>query len=332
LSKLQVSSATVRFGGTVALDACSLTVDAGELVVVLGPSGSGKSTLLRAIAGLTPLTDGRVQLGDRDITGLPPSQRDVSMVFQGYALFPHLDVAANIGFGLRARKTPNDRITDAVTEIAQALGIIDLLHRRPHQLSGGERQRVALARALVREPAIALLDEPLASLDAPLRVSARSQIARLQRSRGTTMLHVTHDQNEAMALGDRVAIMRDGKVVQVGTPTEIYQAPADTFVAGFVGNPAMNLIPGEAWNSGDGVIGVRPEDVIITGDDPEARSAKVIRIERLGDHDLVALQIQGREAELLARVAAGSTLTPDARVAVKARRTTKFDQQGNRIP
>jgi len=322
MSRLHVSDATVRFGATVALDACSISVEPGELLVVLGPSGCGKSTLLRAIAGLAPLDTGRVTIDDREVTSLPPAARDVSMVFQGYALFPHLDVERNIGFGLRARKVADAEIASSVAEIASALGIDDLLTRRPHQLSGGERQRVALARALVRAPALALLDEPLASLDAPLRVAARSEIARLQRMRGTTMLHVTHDQAEAMALGDRIAIMRGGRVVQIGTPTEIYEHPASTFVASFVGNPPMNLLP-----EGADTLGIRPEDVRLGA---EGAAARIERIERMGDHTLLAVRIDDGNT-ILARAARDVSLSVGDLTHVRWDRALRFDANGEAL-
>lgn len=319
MSRLDVHDLTVRYGTTTALDGCTLSIEPGELVVVLGPSGCGKSTLLRAIAGLVPLASGAVRIDERDVTALPPAERDVAMVFQGYALFPHLDVASNIAFGLRARKRPDDEVRAAVREIAEVLGIVDLMNRRPHELSGGERQRVALARALVRAPRLALLDEPLANLDAPLRVSARGEIARLQRLRGTTMIHVTHDQAEAMALGDRIVIMRDGRVVQTGTPTEVYDHPSDRFVATFVGSPPMNILPTDS-----GAIGVRPEHVVLGA---TGTSARVDRVEHMGDHSLVAVTL-GDGSAMIARAGRDVALEGGDPTLVSWERSIRFDASG----
>lgn len=319
MSRLELRDLIVRFGKHTALDGCSLSIEPGELVVILGPSGCGKSTLLRSIAGLVALDAGSITIDDADVTSLPPADRDVAMVFQGYALFPHLDVARNIAFGMRARKVPEAESAKAVLEIAAALGIADLLSRRPHQLSGGERQRVALARALVRSPKLALLDEPLASLDAPLRISARAEIARLQRERGTTMIHVTHDQAEAMALGDRIVIMRDGKVVQIGAPNDIYDEPTDRFVASFVGNPPMNIVP-----RGSESIGVRPEHVILGS---EGQSATVARVEHMGDHALVSVHLEDSTL-IVSRQPRETRLQPGDRTNAAWSRTTQFDSEG----
>ena len=222
-----------------------LTVGRGELLVVLGPSGAGKSTLLRVVAGLQPATAGRVVIAGRDVTRLRPGRRNVSMVFQSYALFPHLTVAENIAFGLIVRDTPTAVARERARQAAEAVGCGHLLDRRPGQLSGGERQRVALARALVREPDVFLLDEPLSNLDLELRVETRAELKALHERVGATMVHVTHDQTEAMVLGDRIAVLREGRIEQVGTPDEIWRRPATTFVARFVGSPAMNLLPAD---------------------------------------------------------------------------------------
>jgi multiple sugar transport system ATP-binding protein len=228
-----------------ALDALDLDLEDGQLVVVVGPSGSGKSTLLRSIAGLEPIDAGTVRIGGRDVTGLPAGDRKVAMVFQDSALYPHLDVEANISFGLRARGSPRTEAAARVREAAAQLSIETLLRRRPGELSGGERQRVALARAIVREPAVFLLDEPLASLDAELRAQAREEIRSVQRRLGTAMAYVTHDHVEAMSLGDRVAVLRAGKVVQVDAPTTVYDRPASPFVARMFGSPPMNVLPAD---------------------------------------------------------------------------------------
>ena len=243
MASVLLAGISKRYGAVVALEHLDLEIRDGELMVVLGPSGSGKTTLLRLVAGLEGVTDGSIHVAGRDVTGVPPGKRNLSMVFQGYALFPHLDVAANIGFGLVARHVPPGRVRELVGEAASTVGCTELLDRYPDELSGGERQRVALARAIVREPDAFLLDEPLSNLDAQLRVQMRSEIRLLQRRTGSTMLYVTHDQQEGLLLGDRVAVLREGRLEQVGTPDEIYRAPENRFVARFVGSPPMNILP-----------------------------------------------------------------------------------------
>ena len=228
-------------GFTAARDV-SLDIADGELLVLVGPSGSGKSTLLRTIAGLEPVTSGRILIGDRDVTALPPQARDVAMVFQSYALYPHMTVRENLGFGLTVRRRPQADIQQRVAAVADSLGLADLLDRKPGQLSGGQRQRVALGRAIVREPLAFLFDEPLSNLDARLRVETRAELARIHDRLGATMVYVTHDQVEAMTLGKRVAVMRDGRVQQVDEPSRLYDEPANLFVAAFIGSPAMNLL------------------------------------------------------------------------------------------
>jgi ABC-type sugar transport system ATPase subunit len=254
---LDVEGVSRRYGGVEALREISLAVGPGELVAVLGASGSGKSTLLRAIAGLEPPDAGRVLIDGADQARVEPSRRGVAMVFQSFALFPHLTVERNIAFGLRARSEDRAVIAARVRETAEALRLDGLLARRPGELSGGERQRVALARALAARPRVLLLDEPLSNLDAQLRVSTRGEIRRVQAQTGVTTLHVTHDQGEALALGHRVAVMRDGRVEQLGTPDEVWEHPASTWVARFVGTPPMNLL-----SNGDGITGFRAEDAV----------------------------------------------------------------------
>ena len=230
------------FGTTHVLHGIDLRVAEGEMIVVVGASGCGKSTLLRIVAGLEEPTAGRVRIGGRDVTALEPADRDVAMVFQNYALYPHMTVERNMAYGLRIRGLPKPEIARRVREAAELLGIGALLDRRPRQLSGGQRQRVAMGRAIVREPALFLFDEPLSNLDARLRVQMRAEIRRLQRRLGVTSLFVTHDQTEAMTLGDRLVVMHAGHAAQVATPMEIWARPADTYVAGFIGSPSMNLL------------------------------------------------------------------------------------------
>ncbi len=235
--------------GVRAVDGVSLTVGDGEFMVLVGPSGCGKSTLLRMIAGLEEVTEGSISIGGHDVTELAPRHRDIAMVFQNYALYPHMDVRRNLGYGLRVRKIPSAEIERRVTEVAKLLGLEKLLDRKPAALSGGQRQRVAMGRAIVREPAAFLMDEPLSNLDAKLRVGMRAELARLHERLRVTTIYVTHDQVEAMTLGQRVAVMRDGVIQQVDTPQALYGRPDNLFVAAFIGSPAMNLV--EATIAGD---------------------------------------------------------------------------------
>ncbi len=274
------------FGGVQAVDGVDLSTKEGEFLVLLGPSGCGKTTLLRMIAGLEKPTSGEVLIAGEVVNELPPRARKIAMVFQSYALYPHMTVFKNIAFPLKAQGMQKDAIRQRVEWAAGLFGIELLLHRKPRQLSGGERQRVALARALVREPAVFLLDEPLSNLDAKLRASARDELQQFQRRIGTTTIYVTHDQVEAMGLGDRIAVMQRGKVRQIGTPQEVYDEPADTFVAAFLGSPPMNLIEGK-----DCLVGFRPEHFLPREVMPSAGTVtlpfRVSRLEYLGADRLV---------------------------------------------
>jgi multiple sugar transport system ATP-binding protein len=238
--------------GTKAVCDFDLRVKDGEFVILVGPSGSGKSTALRMIAGLEEVSGGVIKIGDRVVNDVEPKDRDLAMVFQSYALYPHMSIEGNMGFALKMQGQEKARIAERVGGVASMLGVSDLLHRRPRQLSGGQRQRVALGRAIVREPAAFLMDEPLSNLDAKLRVEMRTYIGRLHQELGTTTVYVTHDQVEAMTMGDRVAVMRDGRIAQVDTPQTLYDSPANLFVAGFIGSPAMNLVRGRIENRDDG--------------------------------------------------------------------------------
>jgi multiple sugar transport system ATP-binding protein len=242
MAQIRLEGVTKRFGSVTAVDDVSLEIGDGEFLVLVGPSGCGKSTLLRMIAGLEDSSEGAIWIGDRDVTDLAPRSRDIAMVFQTYALYPHMTVRQNLGYGLRARKTPKPEIADRVTEVAKLLGLEDLLERRPAQLSGGQRQRVAMGRAIVRQPQAFLLDEPLSNLDAKLRVGMRASLAQLHQRLGVTTVYVTHDQTEAMTLGQRVAVMRNGRILQVDRPQQLYALPRNLFIAAFIGSPAMNLV------------------------------------------------------------------------------------------
>src|SRR5947199_432703 len=242
MAAIRLESAVKRCGAVAAVDGVSLEIEDGEFLVLVGPSGCGKSTLLRMMAGLEPVTEGEVWIGDRDVTDFAPRDRDIAMVFQSYALYPHMTVRQNLGYGLKARKTPKAEIAREVDAVAGLLGLSALLERRPAELSGGQRQRVAMGRAIVRKPQAFLMDEPLSNLDAKLRVGMRASLAQLHRRLGTTTVYVTHDQVEAMTLGQRVAVMRDGRIVQADEPQKLYQEPNDLFVAAFIGSPAMNLV------------------------------------------------------------------------------------------
>jgi multiple sugar transport system ATP-binding protein len=335
--------------GTAAVDGLDLEVADGGFTVLVGPSGSGKSTALRMVAGLEEATTGTIRIADRVVNDVAPKDRDVAMVFQSYALYPHMSVEDNLGFALRMRGVPT---ASRVGSVSRRLGIGDLLRRRPRQLSGGQRQRVALGRAIVREPAAFLMDEPLSNLDAKLRVEMRAYIAKLHQELGTTTLYVTHDQTEAMTMGDRVAVMRDGRLEQVDPPQALYDRPANLFVAAFIGSPAMNLLRGRleyahgrvhavlggqrlglpdelldarpvlaGWVDEEVVLGVRPEAVFLGGD----LLLEVVLVEALGSDLLVHLRVDavrmtvsdafdGEEAGLESRFTA--RLPPDTRVAV----------------
>ena len=231
-----------KFGEVVAVNDLNLKIDDGEFMVLVGPSGCGKTTSLRMIAGLEEITEGTLSIGDRVVNHVAPKDRDIAMVFQSYALYPHMTVRDNMAFGLKLRKTPKDEIERRVNEAAAMLSCENLLDRKPRELSGGQRQRVALGRAIVREPAVFLMDEPLSNLDAKLRVQTRAEIARLHQRLGTTTVYVTHDQVEAMTMGERIAVMSEARLQQVGSPQELYDHPDNRFVAGFIGSPSMNFL------------------------------------------------------------------------------------------
>ena len=307
MAHIELESVTKLFAGDVhAVDGIDLTIADGEFMVLVGPSGCGKSTLLRMIAGLEEPTAGTISIGDREVTDLAPRHRDVAMVFQSYALYPHMSVRQNLAYGLKVRRTPKAETERRVVEVAKLLGLEELLDRKPGHLSGGQRQRVAMGRAIVREPQAFLMDEPLSNLDAKLRVSMRASLSQLHARLGVTTVYVTHDQVEAMTLGHRVAVMRDGKILQVDAPQTLYREPRDLFVAAFIGSPAMNLVDGVI--EGDDVcfgqyrvrlaphrrppvgttrvvLGIRPEcfaDAAFVADSPASIEARVEVLEEVG--------------------------------------------------
>ncbi|MBI1967794.1 MAG: ABC transporter ATP-binding protein [Gemmatimonadetes bacterium] len=337
--------------GRPALQDFSLDVRDGEFVVLLGPSGCGKTTALRCIAGLEEPTAGEILIGEREVTHVPPAERDVAMVFQNYALYPHLTVHENIAFALEMRRVPKADCARRVTAMAARLGLAELLDRRPAQLSGGQRQRVALGRAIVRDPAVFLFDEPLSNLDAKLRLELRAELLALHRALGATMIYVTHDQVEAMTMGQRIAILHEGRLRQLGAPGEIYERPADVFVARFVGSPGMNILTGSGTGEGGRVmqcgslalpvadaagvfptqLGLRPEHVGVGAVGEGVGEALVEVVEPLGSETLVHLDAGGQA--LVARLPGMADVRVGDRVGVRVdtRRLHLFDAAGVRL-
>ena len=306
--------------GHAAARGLDLEIADGEFMVLVGPSGCGKSTALRMIAGLESPTSGRILIGDRDVTALGPQDRDIAMVFQTYALYPHMTVRENLGFGLRMRGSSHDLIDRRVVEAARALSLEPVLARKPAQLSGGQRQRVALGRAIVRQPKVFLFDEPLSNLDAKLRVETRAELARLHRRLGATVVYVTHDQEEAMTLGSRVAVMRDGLIQQIAAPMDLYRHPANRFVAEFVGSPAMNFLPGDTLpDGGPNILGVRPHDIALVAQGQGDRDGRVDVVEPRGSELLVYLRLgsRGDGPELRVVVPPETLVEPDRVVGVQ---------------
>jgi ABC-type sugar transport system ATPase subunit len=304
MASVAFDSVSKRFDSVEAVRELTLEAADGEFLVLVGPSGSGKTTALRMLAGLESITEGEIRIGERVINRVAPRERDIAMVFQDYALYPQMTVYDNLAFALRRRKAPKDEIDARVRRAAASIELEPLLDRKPRQLSGGQQQRVALGRALVRDPQVFLMDEPLSNLDAKLRVQTRGEIKKLQQEVGTTTVYVTHDQVEAMTMGDRIAVMNEGRLEQVGTPAELYEEPVNTFVAGFIGSPGMSFAPAErlGLEPADAVIGVRPEFARLWQDGMVGPfEGEVEYVEALGRETFVGvnglvLQVEGRAA------------------------------------
>ncbi|MGV1905887.1 sn-glycerol-3-phosphate import ATP-binding protein UgpC [Agrobacterium cavarae] len=348
MAQIVLNDVRKMYGNVEAIKGVSLQIADGELVVLVGPSGCGKSTLLRMIAGLESISGGEISIGNRVVNDLEPSERDIAMVFQNYALYPHMTVRQNLAYGLKNRNTPKDEIDRRIEQAAKALEIEQFLERKPRQLSGGQRQRVAMGRAIVREPAAYLFDEPLSNLDAKLRVQMRVEIKRLQRSLATTSVYVTHDQMEAMTLADRLVVLNAGRIEQVGTPIELYERPATTFVATFIGSPSMNLlaIPTSSGNwsmtqtaavpATAATLGIRPEDLHLIADAPQDKaftaSVKVAAVELVGAESYVH-GILADGSAIVFRVAGRSRIEMDdvVQIGAKAADLHFFDASGARI-
>jgi len=337
MSDLQIEGLKKSFGAISVLKGIDLSIRSGEFIVFVGPSGCGKSTLLRMIAGLEEITDGRISINGLVVNDVSPADRAIAMVFQSYALYPHMTVRDNMAFGMRMAKVPKREIAERVERAAERLQLTQLLDRLPKQLSGGQRQRVAIGRAITRDPKVFLFDEPLSNLDAALRVATRIEIARLKQSMpGTTMIYVTHDQVEAMTLADRIVVMRAGEIEQVGTPLELYHKPANRFVAGFIGSPAMNFLPARLrgdgaieTSSGDAIrlprtpsadeglmLGVRPEDLSLSSGAAVMRG-KASLVENLGELAIIYVDV-GAPEPVIVKLPGDCTLRPGDAVSLTA--------------
>jgi multiple sugar transport system ATP-binding protein len=334
---LELRDVDKYYGSLRAIKAVNLTIEKGEFVVFVGPSGCGKSTLLRMIAGLNEIDKGSLHLDGRDITSLPSSKRDLAMVFQSYALYPHMSVFDNMSFALRLARVDKATINEKVNRAAEILNLKPYLHRTPRELSGGQRQRVAIGRAIVRAPKVFLFDEPLSNLDAALRGQTRVEIHNLHRDLGATTIYVTHDQIEAMTLADRIVVLRDGVIEQVGTPLELYDRPANRFVAQFIGSPQMNVIearqvPEVKGVPADGFVGLRPEDVTLRPAGQGGLPGTVDLVEALGAETLIYVTMGGG-AQIIARQATRTTLRNGDKVGVvvEAANAHRFDAQGRAV-
>jgi len=355
MAKVTITDARKAYGPVEVLKGVSVDIADGELLVLVGPSGCGKSTLLRMIAGLEDITGGTIAIGERVVNDVKPAERDIAMVFQSYALYPHLTVWENIAFGLRLRKTPPADEKRLVNEAARILGLGDLLHRYPKELSGGQRQRVAMGRAIVRKPQVFLFDEPLSNLDAALRGRMRIELKKLHQDLGATMVYVTHDQVEAMTLADRIVVLKDGVVQQIGSPRELYERPANRFVAGFIGTPEMNVLQGTIRKTGNGLafalpnelqvpfpdtavqapvreamrayLGLRPADLSVADDESAWLTGRLEVTEPLGWETLLHLDVAGQPLVVQTETERARALTPgdQVRVGVDLTRVHLFD-------
>lgn len=351
--EVRFEGVTKRFGKVVAVDNLNLKVEDGDFLVLLGPSGCGKTTTLRLVAGLETPDAGNIYIGDALANELSPKDRNVAMVFQSYALYPYMRVFDNIAFPMKVRKTPKKEIQKSVREVAELLKIEDLLTRKPRQLSGGQRQRVALGRALIREPQLFLMDEPLSNLDAKLRVVMRTELRKLHHKLNITTIYVTHDQEEAMTLGSRIAIQNKGILQQVGTPNQVYEYPANVFVAGFIGSPAMNMLKGtlvekngkffvdagvfqypvspeiaKESSSTEVILGVRPEDFVISSKKaPYAIKAKIEVLEPLGRESILSLDLSGVPLILIAKSTVGLSTGDDIWITFDEKKLHIFDEK-----
>jgi multiple sugar transport system ATP-binding protein len=348
MASVEVRGVHKAYGATKVIHGVDIQINDGEFVILVGPSGCGKSTLLRMIAGLENITGGEVLIGERVVNNVPPKERDIAMVFQNYALYPHMTVADNMAFSMKLRKAPQSEIDERVSKAAKILGLEKLLDRYPRQLSGGQRQRVAMGRAIVRDPQVFLFDEPLSNLDAKLRVQMRTEIKELHQRLKTTTIYVTHDQIEAMTMADKIVVMHDGIVEQIGAPLDLYDRPNNQFVAGFIGSPAMNFVKGNIqqdgfkdaggtlWKIGNipagangkaAVLGIRPEHFIL---DPNGVKAKVVVVEPTGSETQVVAEIGGQNytcvfrERILAKPGEFITVSPDKTV------THLFEQESGK--
>ncbi|NIZ62397.1 sugar ABC transporter ATP-binding protein [Sedimentitalea sp. CY04] len=331
MTALKLSNVCKSFGKVEVLKNIDLTVEEGEFVVFVGPSGCGKSTLLRVISGLEETTSGDIDIGGRSVNDVPPAKRGIAMVFQSYALYPHLTVRENMALALKQERKPKDEIAERVAEASRMLSLADYLDRRPSELSGGQRQRVAIGRAVVREPELFLFDEPLSNLDAALRMNTRLEIARLHRQLGASMIYVTHDQIEAMTLADKIVVLRDGRVEQVGSPMEIYNNPANRFVAEFIGSPSMNFVPATMLGGPEGqFVGIRPEYAQVNANG--RLKGKVVHVENLGGDTNILVDI-GDDLTFTSRMFGQYNAQVDQEIALDfdEGKCLIFDKDGQRI-
>ena len=319
MAKVDLSAVRKSFGSTQVVHGVDVSIADGEFCVLVGPSGCGKSTLLRMIAGLEEISGGEIRIGERVVNNVPPKERDIAMVFQNYALYPHMTVLDNMAFSLKLAGLPAAEVRQRAEEAAQILGLMDYLQRYPRQLSGGQRQRVAMGRAIVRKPQVFLFDEPLSNLDAKLRVAMRTEIKALHQRLKTTSVYVTHDQIEAMTMADKIVVMNAGKVEQIGTPLELYDNPANLFVAGFIGSPAMNFLP-EKRGGRDVLVGIRPEHLSIA---PDGLEAQVVLVEPTGADTQIFCKVNG--TDVIAVVRERHDFQPGKALRLKAQQQYLFD-------